>query len=110
MTWMLYKRREVERAIGEDFVKIKEEKYYNQDDSKANELTIRDVLKNLNNAQYDGDVNLEIIESDKLSSRSVIKAAEIYKKNRDALFSNETHDLEEPQLVKGLKYLTQQIL
>lgn len=105
MTWMLYKRREVERAIGEDFVKIKEEKYYDQDDSKANELTIRDVLKNLNNAKYDGDVNLEIIESDKLSSRSVIKAAEIYKKNRDALFSNETHDLEEPYLVEGLKYL-----
>ena len=105
MTWMLYKRREVERAIGEDFVKIKEEKYFDQNDSKANELTIRDVLKNLNNAKYDGDVNLEIIESDKLSSRSVIKAVEIYKKNKDALFSNETHDLEEPQIVKGLKYL-----
>ena len=105
MTWMLYKRREVERAIGEDFVKIKEEEYFDQNDSKANELTIRDVLKNLNNAKYDGDVNLEIIESDKLSSRSVIKAVEIYKKNKDALFSNETHDLEEPQIVKGLKYL-----
>ena len=106
-TWLYHKQTEVLRAIGEDFVKIKE-KYVTQmgqDPTKANQLTIQDITKKIQAGDYDGDVNLEILETDKLSARSVIKAVEIYKENKDALYSNETHDLEEPHIVNGLKYL-----
>lgn len=106
-TWLYHKQTEVLRAIGEDFVKIKN-KYVTemgQDATKANQLTIQDIIKNLEKGEYDGDVNLEILETDKLSSRSVVKAVEIYNKDKNALFSSETHDLEEPHIVNGLKYL-----
>ena len=106
-TWLYHKQTEVLRAIGEDFVKIKN-KYVTemgQDATKANQLTIQDIIKNLEKGEYDGDVNLEILETDKLSSRSVVKAVEIYNKDKNALFSSETHDLEEPHLTKVLKYL-----
>ena len=106
-TWLYHKQTEVLRAIGEDFVKIKE-KYVTQmgqDPTKANQLTIQDITKKIQAGDYDGDVNLEILETDKLSARSVIKAVEIYKENKDALYSNETHDLEAPHIVNGLKYL-----
>ena len=106
-TWLYHKQTEVLRAIGEDFVKIKS-KYVNeqgQDPTKANQLTIQDITRNLKNGDYDGDVNLEILETDKLSARSIIKAVEIYKENKDALYSTEVHDLEEPHLTKVLKFL-----
>ena len=106
-TWLYHKQTEVLRAIGEDFVKIKN-KYVNemgQDPTKANQLTIQDITTKLEAGDYDGDVNLEILETDKLSARSVVKAVEIYKENKDALYSTEVHDLEEPHLLKVLKYL-----
>ena len=106
-TWLYHKQTEVLRAIGEDFVKIKE-KYVTemgQDPTKANQLTIQDITKKIAAGDYDGDVNLEILETDKLSARSVIKAVEIYKENKDALYSTEVHDLEEPHLKQVLKYL-----
>ena len=96
------------KAIGEDFVKIKKEyvEKAGQDQTTANKLTIQDITTNLEKGDYDGDANLEILETDKLSSRAVIKAVEIYKKGKlEALYSNETHDLEEPHIVNGLKYL-----
>ena len=106
-TWLYHKQTEVLRAIGEDFVKIKS-KYVNeqgQDPTKANQLTIQDITTKLEAGDYDGDVNLEILETDKLSARSVVKAVEIYKENKDALYSTEVHDLEEPHIINGLKYL-----
>ena len=106
-TWRLNKHTEVLREIGEDFVKIKN-KYVNemgQDATKANQLTIQDITEKINKGDYDGDVDLEIIETDKLSARSVVKAVEIYKGNKDALYSSEVHDLEEPHLTQVLKYL-----
>ena len=106
-TWLYHKQTEVLRAIGEDFVKIKN-KYVNeggQDVTKANQLAIQDITTKIKNGDYDGDVNLEILETDKLSTRSVIKAVEIYKENKDALYSSEVHDLEEPHLTQVLKYL-----
>lgn len=107
-TWLYHKQSEVMKAIGEDFVKIKKKyvEQMGQDQTKANELTIQDITKNIKEGKYDGDVNLEILETDKLSARSVVKAVEIYKKGKlQALYSNETHDLEEPHIVNGLKYL-----
>ena len=106
-TWLYHKQSEVMKAIGEDFVKIKD-KYVTemgQDQTKANELAIQDITAKIKNGDYDGDVNLEILETDKLSARSVVKAVEIYKKDKNALFSSEIHDLEEPHIVNGLKYL-----
>ena len=106
-TWLYHKQSEVMKAIGEDFIKIKK-KYVEemgQNQTKANELTIQDITKNIQEGKYDGDVNLEILETDKLSARSVVKAVEIYNKDKSALFSSETHDLEEPHIIKGLKYL-----
>ena len=106
-TWLYHKQSEVLKAIGEDFVKIKK-KYVEemgQNQTKANELTIQDITKNIQEGKYDGDVNLEILETDKLSARSVVKAVEIYNKDKNALFSSEIHDLEEPHIINGLKYL-----
>ena len=106
-TWLYHKQTEVLRALGEDFKKIKN-KYVTeqgQSASDANRLTIQDVTKKLKNGDYDGDVNLEILETDKLSARSVIKAVEIYRETKDALYSTEVHDLEEPHLKQVLKYL-----
>ena len=106
-TWLYHKQSEVMKAIGEDFVKIKE-KYVEemgQDQTTANNLTIQDITKKLEAGDYDGDVNLEILETDKLSARSVVKAVEIYNKDKNALFSSEIHDLEEPHIINGLKYL-----
>jgi len=104
-TWLYNKQQEVMKAIGEDFIKIKNEKYYAEDNSRANELTIQDITKNLEEGKYDGDANLELLETDKLSNRAVIKAVEIYKENKDALYSSEIHDLEEPFIDKFLKYI-----
>ena len=56
-TWLYHKQTEVLRAIGEDFVKIKE-KYVTQmgqDPTKANQLTIQDITKKIQAGDYDGD-------------------------------------------------------
>ena len=104
-TWLYNKQQEVMKAIGEDFIKIKNEKYFAEDNSRANELTIQDITKNLEDGQYDGDANLELLEIDKLSNRAVVKAVEIYNNDKNALYSEKIHDLEEPFIDNFLKYI-----